>query len=107
MTGWLEFFIDGLVTQLTEIRDRGEQAIRRDVLIQEHGLSERQAMALRFIMENGSLTIQDFESLCPKANRRTLQRDIKTMVAKGIVIEKASSLTDPTKRYVMPVNRSV
>jgi len=107
MTGWLEFFIDGLGTQLAEVRDRGEQAIRRDVLIQEHGLSERQAMALKYIMENGSLTIQDFESICPKANRRTLQRDIKRMVAKGIVIEKASSLTDPTKRYVMPVNRSV
>ena len=46
MTGWLEFFIEGLSTQLAEVTERGEQAIRRDVLIREHGLSERQAKAI-------------------------------------------------------------
>ena len=35
-TIWLEYFIEGLTTQLTEVRERGEQAIRRDVLIKEH-----------------------------------------------------------------------
>jgi len=28
MTGWLEYFVDGLTTQLAEVRERGEQAIR-------------------------------------------------------------------------------
>jgi hypothetical protein len=37
MTGWLEYFVEGLTNQLTEIR------------------------------EHGSLTIQDFEDLCPEA----------------------------------------
>jgi hypothetical protein len=32
MTGWLEYFIMGLTTQLAEVRERGEQAIRRDGL---------------------------------------------------------------------------
>jgi hypothetical protein len=31
-------------------------------------------------MEYGSLTIQDYEALCPQVNRRTLQRDLKKMV---------------------------
>ena len=64
-------------------------------------LSDRQAKALGHILEHGSLTIQDFERLCPDVNRRSLQRDLKAMIKKGIVIEKATSPTDPTKRYVL------
>jgi len=101
MTGWLEYFVEGLTTQLGEVRERGEQAIRRDVLIKEHALSDRQAKALGHILEHGSLTIQDYERLCPKINRRSLQRDLKVMVDKGVVFEKATSPTDPTKRYVL------
>jgi Fic family protein len=101
MTGWLEYFIEGLTTQLAEVRENGEQAIRRDVLIKEYGLSDRQAKAIGHILEHGSLTIQDFERFFPEVNRRSLQRDLKGMIEKGIVIEKATSPTDPTKRYVL------
>jgi hypothetical protein len=31
------------------------------------------------------MTIQDFEALCPKANRRTLQRDLKGLAEKHLV----------------------
>jgi len=101
MTGWLEYFVEGLTAQLAEVRERGEQAIRRDVLIKEHRLTDRQAKALGHIMEHGSLTIQDFEHLFHEVNRRSLQRDLKVMIGKGVVIEKATSPTDPTKRYVL------
>lgn len=99
MTGWLEYFVDGLSTQLTEVKQRGELVIRRDVLVKQYQLSDRQTKALEYILGHGSLTIQDFERLFPGFNRRTLQRDLKAMVGKGIVIEKATSPTDPTKRY--------
>jgi Fic family protein len=85
MTGWLEYFVEGLATQLGEIRKRGERAIQRDVLVKEHGLSERQAEALGHVMEHGSLRIQDYEALCPDANRRTLQRDLKHLLDKGLL----------------------
>ena len=91
MTGWLEYFIEGLTTQLAEVRERGEQAIRRDVLVKEYGLSERQAMALGYILENGNLTIQDFERLCPEVNRRSLQRDLKAMVDKRLLISEGAT----------------
>ena len=57
-------------------------------------------MALGHIVEHGSLTIQDFERLCPDVNRRSLQRDIRAMIEQGIVEEEATSPTDPGKRYV-------
>jgi len=91
MTGWLEFFIEGLSTQLAEVRERGEQSIHRDVLIREYGLSDRQAKALGYIVKNGSLTIQDFEAICPEVNRRTLQRDLKTMLDKGILVSEGAT----------------
>ena len=101
MTGWLEYIVEGLATQLGEVRQRGERSIRRDVLAREHSLSDRQAKALGHILEEGSLTIQELEHLCPEVNRRSLQRDLKGMVDKGLVFEKATSPTDPTKRYVL------
>ena len=100
LTAWLEYFVEGLATQLVEVRRRGERAIRRDVLIKERGLSDRQAKALSRIVEHGSLTIQDFERLCPDVNRRSLQRDIRAMIEQGIVEEEATSPTDPGKRYL-------
>ncbi|MFB3884048.1 MAG: Fic family protein [Thermodesulfobacteriota bacterium] len=80
MTGWLEYFVDGLTTQLAEVKQRGELAIRRDVLVKQHDLSGRQSKVLEYILEYGGLTIQDFERLCPEVNRRTLERDLKKMV---------------------------
>jgi len=91
MTGWLEYFVEGLATQLVEVRQRGEQAIRRDVLVKQYGLSDRQAKAIKHILEHGSLTIQDFQQLCPDVNRRTLQRDMKAMVDAGLLLSEGAT----------------
>ena len=80
-----------MTTQLAEVRERGEQAIRRDVLINEHGLSERQSKALGHILEHGSLTIQDFERLYPKVNRRSLQRDLKVMLDMELLVSEGAT----------------
>jgi Fic family protein len=91
LTGWLEYFIEGLTTQLAEVRERGEQAIRRDVFARDHDLSDRQARALGHVMEHGSLAIQDFERLCPEANRRSLQRDLRAMVEVGLLVTEGAT----------------
>jgi Fic family protein len=91
MTGWLEYFVEGLATQLMEVRQRGEQAIRRDVLVKQHGLSDRQAKAVQHILEHDSLTIQEFGRLCPEVNRRTLQRDLKALVDKGLLLAEGAT----------------
>jgi Fic family protein len=91
MTGWLEYFVEGLTAQLAEVRERGELAIRRDLLIKEHGLSDRQANALGHILEHVSLTIQEFEHLFPEVNRRSLQRDLKAMVDMGLLVSDGST----------------
>jgi len=84
MSGWLEYFTKGLSIQLTEVKQRGERIIHRDVLVREYDLSERQAKALGYVLEHGQLTIQEYEVLCPDTNRRTLQRDLKALVGNGV-----------------------
>ncbi|MBI4764004.1 MAG: Fic family protein [Deltaproteobacteria bacterium] len=91
MTVWIEYFVGGLTTQLNEVRKRGEQAVRRDVLVKEYHLSDRQAKALGHILEHGSLTIQDFENLCHEVNRRSLQRDLKAMVDRGLIVAEGET----------------
>lgn len=91
MTAWLEYFVHGLATQLTEVKARGEQVIRRDVLAEEHRLSGRQATALGFVLERGSLTIQDFEGLWPDVNRRSLQRDLRLLTDKRLLVPDGST----------------
>lgn len=101
MTGWLDYFITGLETQMIELKERGEQVIRRDVLVHKHGLNERQGKALEFLLQHGKLAIHDFEMLCPDVNRRSLQRDLKGFLEKGLVKEVGAGPTDPTRHYML------
>jgi len=91
MTGWLEYFIVGLSTQLTEVKKRGEQAIQKDVLTKQYGFSVRQSLALGYILENGNITIQAYENLCQEVSRRTLQRDLKQMVECGLMVSEGET----------------
>jgi hypothetical protein len=101
LTVWLDYFVTGLETQMIEVKQRGEQVIRRDVLVQKHGLNKRQGRALEFLMQHGKLTIQDFETICPDVNRRSLQRDLKGLLDKELINEVGAGATDPTRHYVM------
>lgn len=85
MTGWLDYFITGLETQMIEVKERGEQVIRRDVLTQTHNLNERQTKAIEYLLLHGKLTIQNYEGICPEVNRRSLQRDLKIMIEKELI----------------------
>ena len=101
MTKWLEYFVEGLATQMQEVRERGEKTIRHDLFLgkaKEAGLKDRQLSLLAFILEQGRGSIGDCEKHVG-GNRRTLQRDLKALVGKGFLREVASGSTDPTKYY--------
>jgi len=91
LTGWLEFFVDGLSTQLAEVKARGELAIRRDVLVNQHRLNERQAMAVEHLLQVGHIDIRTFQELCPDAARRTLQRDLAGLETKRLVVTEGGT----------------
>ena len=101
MTHWLEYFVTGLETQMLEVRIRGEQVIRRDVLVRQHSLNKRQEGALGLALSNGRFEIIDFESACPAVSKRTLQRDLSGLLAAGLIKEVGAGPTDPTRHYVL------
>ena len=101
MTTWLEYFTEGLKSQLVEVKIKGEKAIKRDVLIEKaKGLNvneHQQKILLHFLDVNRS----SVEEMRKELNlvRRTVQRDLSKMVTLGLIKEIAKSKTDPTKYY--------
>jgi Fic family protein len=100
-TTWLEYFVRGLATQLSEVKARGERAIRLDLAANERGLNERQRSILGQVATHGHIRISECESLFPHSNRRTLQRDLASLEAKGFIV--ATGATN-NRVYVLPQN---
>ena len=84
LTGWLEFFVAGLATQLGEVVASGKRAMFTDVVAREYGLNSRQALVVGGLLERAELRIEDLEELCPGVNRRTLQRDLQGLIRRGV-----------------------
>ena len=100
LTGWLEYFVFGLVAQMEEVTARGAEAIRADVVAKAHHLSARQSAVLAELLSAGRLTVADLEAAFPGVTRRTLQRDLKALVGKGLALEAGTGPTDPTRHYL-------
>jgi Fic family protein len=99
LSGWLEYFVAGLATQLQEVRARGEHAIRADVLAAEKGLNARQATMIGMFLDRQELALGELERLLPEVGRRTLQRDLKRLTELGLISEVGLGPTDPTRSY--------
>lgn len=101
ITGWLEYFTEGLATQLAEVRARGEKVISADLIAKKYRLNPRQSKAVLYVLEHGKINIQDYERLFSQVTKRTLQRDLQALVQKNVLNENASSPTDPGKWYAL------
>jgi len=100
LTGWVEFFVGGLATQLEEVKARGTVAIRADIVAHTHRLNDRQSAVLTEVLTGGRLSVAELERLFSDVNRRTLQRDIKKLLEKGLLREIGSGPTDPNRHYL-------
>ena len=103
MTTWLEYFVDGLRSQMTEIQTEGEQLIKQDSQLQKikkMGLNKRQEKAVKHLIIKGTLSVNEYQSVV-SCIRRTAQRDLEELVEKKIIKIVAKSATDPTKHYIL------
>lgn len=69
----------------------GRESIPYDVLCQQYQLSQRQCQALMLAIAQGGLTIQNFEQMYPETSRRTLQRELKGMIEKGLLLSEGKT----------------
>ncbi len=91
MTGWLDYFVTGLETQMIEVKERGEQVIRRDVLVRNNGLNNRQSIILDLLFQKKTVHISEIEDICPGVTRRTLQRDLNNLTELALVRVKGAA----------------
>lgn len=84
LSGWLEYFVDGLATQLSEVVASGKRVMLRDVIAREYGLNPRQTLIVGRLLEQPELRMEDLEGVCPGVNRRTLQRDLENLTKRGV-----------------------
>lgn len=107
LTGWLDYFVHGLMQQLEEVKARGTSVIRADVQAKAHGLGVRQAAVLAAIHEAGMLSLGELEPLFPEVSRRSLQRDLKLLLDKDLIRGNgAAVVTDPNRSYVPVPDRT-
>lgn len=103
VTGWLEYFTEGLAIELTRIKDK-VKALSTDLKIkksfggQQMALSERQIKIVEFIQENGFLQNKAFFELFPMVSEDTVLRELKDLLGKGIVKKEG---TTKGARYVL------
>jgi len=103
MTRWLEYFVNGLQSQMLEIRDKGEQVIKMDAGLQKIkkiGINERQEKALKYLLKAEKISVSEYQKIV-SCVRRTAQRDLEDLEIRKIIKSVATSKTDPTKHYLL------
>lgn len=101
MTLWVEYFVDGLRSQMQEIQEKGKKAIVSDNIIKsfgEIGLNVRQEKIIRYVVVNEQIDNEQCQKLTGSI-RRTASRDLAFLVHKGI-LEKHGELKGTY--YILP-----
>jgi Fic family protein len=101
MTGWLEYFTEGLRSQLLEVKNKGELAIKKEVIVgkaENLDLNKRQQEILNYFLNVNSASVDGIKNELNLV-RRTVQRDLLKLVELGLIKVVSKSKTDPTKYY--------
>lgn len=96
LSGWLDYFVEGLAAQMDELTERGKRVIKAAIMVAKYGLNARQKALVLCLMEQPEADLQTFQAISPDVPRRTLQRDLQQAVARGVLL--ASGATH-RKRY--------
>ncbi len=87
MTSWLEYFVRGLKNQMLEVRMKGEEVIKKDIIIENAvraGLNDRQKNALIYLMEKPYITRAEYVKL-NDVSIRTANYDLEVMEKLGFI----------------------
>lgn len=103
LSGWLEYFTQGLAIELTRIKEKikslsTDLKLKKSLGGQPLALSERQIKVVEFVQENGFLQNKSFFELFPMISEDTVLRELKDLIKKGILKKEG---TTKGVRYVL------
>lgn len=103
LTGWLEYFSEGLAIELSRIKEKiktlsTDLKLKKSLGGQQLSLTERQIKVIEFVQENGFLQNKSFFELFPMISEDTVLRELKDLIKKGIVKKEG---TTKGVRYVL------
>jgi Fic family protein len=87
LTRWLEYFVEGLKTQMLEVKAKGELAIKKEVVADKAakaGLNDRQRSALMYLLENPYISRSKYVELY-KVSLRTANYDLALLERLGFI----------------------
>jgi len=90
MTSWLEYFVNGLRSQMEEIQEKGKKVILSEKLVDrfvKFDLNDRQKKIVRYLFVNSQIDNQQCQTLC-KSIKRTATRDLTGLVNASVLIKK-------------------
>lgn len=90
MTTWLEYFVNGLISQMTEIHKKGKKIIIAENFVrkfQNYNLNIRQEKIIRYLVINDNIDNEQCQKLCGSI-KRTATRDLISLVKKGLLEKK-------------------
>ena len=62
-----------------------------DAIAKQHNLNSRQTTILKYLNHSLKITIQNCEAMFPDVSRRTLQRDLKAMQEKQLLLPQGNT----------------
>lgn len=99
MTEWLEYFVNGLRSQMKEIQEKGNQVVKSENVIKvfrQQGINTRQEKIIRYVILNERIDNEQCQKVC-KSIKRTATRDLTDLVKKRILkksgVKKGTSYT--------------
>ena len=87
MTSWLDYFVEGLRSQMEEIQEKGKKAIVAEKavkILQDFGLNTRQGRIIRYLVINEQIDNEQCQKIC-NSIKRTATRDLTGLVEKGVL----------------------
>jgi Fic family protein len=92
LTYWLEYFCYGVAIEIDKIKQQVMKLSKDLKLKQQLGtqvaLSERQILLLELMQTQGTITSQDAQAALPQVSVDTILRDIKDLIAKGVIAKQ-------------------
>ena len=90
MTSWLEYFLEGLKSQMVEIQEKGKKIVVAENIVKNlrtYSLNVRQEKIIRYLSINEQIDNKGCQKLCGSI-KRTATRDLIALVDKRLLTKK-------------------